>query len=272
MDLKSSSHRVTEHSKADPEATPRFQTRHDNYEIQGQQVRLPVDVRDATTAVTFYLVSATAAQRLIDSAGLRVATVLPGRTICSIGSVDYRDNDLGRYHEIAVTFFVREPGARLLPFVGTLLGLLRRSVAAYIKYLPVDAEFTCEVGQRIWGFPKFMSEIVITADRNRQTSTLTVEGQHVLTQTVTTGGSRAMPERQQVSYALRDGVLYRTRASMRGSGMGVHLGGAPLQLGTHPVADELRTLGLPKRPLASATIKHMSATFYTPEARSVVRR
>ena len=44
--------------------------------------------------------------------------------------------------------------------------------------------------------------------------------------------------------------------------MGARLGGATLQLGTHPIADELRALGLPKRPLASTTIAHMSATFY----------
>ncbi|MDP9236782.1 MAG: acetoacetate decarboxylase family protein [Chloroflexota bacterium] len=242
------------------------------YEIQGQAIRLPVEVRDATTAVAFYLVSAGAAQALIDPSGLRVAMILPGRTVCSIGSVDYRDNDLGRYHEIAIAFFVREPNARTLPFVGTLLGLLRGSLAAYIKYLPVDAEFTCEAGQRIWGFPKFMSEIAITATGDRQSSMLTVEGKHVLTPTVATGGSRAMPARDQISYALRDGVLYRTRASMRGGSIGIHLRGAPLQLGTHPVADELRTLGLPKRPLASMTIDHMSATFYAPEARSPVVR
>ena len=48
-----------------------------------------------STAVAFYLVPAAAAQRLVDPTGLRVATVLPGRTLCTIGSVDYRDNDLG---------------------------------------------------------------------------------------------------------------------------------------------------------------------------------
>lgn len=240
-----------------------------SYRIQGREVRLPVEVRDATTAVAFYLVSSAAAQRLVDATGLRVATVLPGRTLCTIGSVDYHDNDLGQYHEIAITFFVRERGARALPFAGTMLGLVRGSLPTYIHHLPVDGTFTCEAGQTIWGFPKFMSEIAITSSGNSQTSVLTVDGQHVLTQTVRAGGARTMPARDQISYALRGGVRYRTRAAMRGTGMGARLGGATLELGTHPIADELRTLGLPKRALASTTIAHMSATFYAPETRAV---
>jgi len=242
-----------------------------SYQIQGREVRFPVEVRDASTAVAFYLVSARAAQRLVEPTGLRVATILPGRTLCTIGSVDYRDNDLGTYHEMAITFFVRERGARSLPFAGTLLGLARGTLATYIHHLPVDGAFTCEAGQTIWGFPKFMSEIAITRDGGAETSALSVDGQHVLTQTVRTGGARTMPARDQISYALRDGTLYRTRAVMRGTSMGARLGGATLQLGTHPIADELRALGLPKRPLASTTIAHMSATFYAATT-SEVRR
>ena len=234
------------------------------YNIQGREVRLPVEVRDASTTVAFYLVPAAAAQRLVDPTGLRVATVLPGRTLCTIGSVDYRDNDLGQYHEVAITFFVRQRGARTLPFFGTMLGLVRGTLATYIHHLPVDGEFTCEAGQTIWGFPKFMSQIDITESAGEQRTVLTADGRHVLTQTVRTGGARAMPARDQISYALRNGVLYRTRASMRGTGMGARLRGATLELGDHPIAAELRTLGLPKRALASTSIQHMAATFDAP--------
>jgi len=179
------------------------------------------------------------------------------------------DNDLGAYHEIAITFFVRERGARALPFAGNMLGLVRGSLPTYIRHLPVDGAFTCEAGQTIWGFPKFMSEITITSSADAQMSVLTADGQHVLTQTVRTGGSRSMPARDQVSYALRGGVLYRTRAVMRGAGMGARLGGATLELGSHPIAEELRTLGLPKRALASTTIAHLSATSCAPQTRAV---
>jgi hypothetical protein len=236
-----------------------------SYVIQGREVRLPVEVRDATAGVAFYLVPADAAQRLIEKSGLRVARVLPGRSICTIGAIEYKDGDLGRYHEIAVTFFVHERTARVVPFVGPLLGLLRGTLGAYIHQLPVDGEFTCEAGQTIWGFPKFMAEISIARDGERDTSVLRVDGEHVLTQTVRSGGTRTMGNRAQVSYAYRDGVLYRTPSVMGGEEMGARPGGATLELGAHPIADELRSLGLPKRALFSTHIGRMRAVFYSPE-------
>lgn len=233
--------------------------------IQGREVRLPVEVRDATAAVAFYLVSATAAQRLIDASGLRVAQALPGRAICTIGTMSYKDGDLGRYHEIAVTFFVRERGARTVPIAGTLLGLLRGTLGAYIHQLPVDGEFTCEAGQTIWGFPKFMAEISLAREGGTETSVLRADGQHVLTQAVRAATGRSLGSRKQVSYAWRDGVLYRTPSVMSGEGVGARLGGATLELGTHPMADELRSLGLPKRALFSTYIGRMRAVFSAAE-------
>jgi len=236
-------------------------------------VRLPVEVRDATAAVAFYLVSAAAAQRLIDASGLRIAQTLPGRAICTIGAMNYKDGDLGQYHEVAVSFFVRERGARTVPIGGTLLGLVRGTLGAYIHQLPVDGEFTCEAGQTIWGFPKFMAGISLAREGDAETSVLTIDGKHVLTQRVRAGPSpepgrregRSLGSRRQVSYAWRDGVLYRTPSVMSGEGVAARLGGATLELGTHPMAEELRSLGLPKRALFSTYIGRMRAVFSAAE-------
>jgi hypothetical protein len=241
-------------------STPEVQT----HTILGREVRMPVEVRDASAAVAYYLVPAKAAQALIEPSGLRVAKVLPGRALCTIGTIDYRDNDLGQYHEVAITFFVHEPGARALPVVGAAAAMLRGALPVYIHKLPVDAEFSCEAGSGIWGFPKFMSRIEISREDGIETSVLTVEGSHVLTQRVKLGGRRAFGQRPQASFALRDGFLYRTPSMMSGERVGFRLGGARIELGDHSIADELRTLGLPKKPLFSTTIGRMRGQFEAP--------
>jgi len=238
-----------------------LESQREAYSILGREVRLPVEVRDASAAVAYYLVPANAAQRLIAPSGLRVARVLPGHTLCTIGVMEYRDGDLGQYREIAVAFFVDAPGSRSLPFIGAALGLLRGSASAYIHQLPVDREFSCEAGRTIWGFPKFVTQITLSTSDGSQTAALKADGEDVLSQTVRTGGRRAFGKRPQVSYAYRDGVLYRTPSVMGGEGVGARLGGAHLKLGTHPLADELRTLGLPKRPVFSTWIQTMTASF-----------
>lgn len=231
------------------------------YMIQGREVLLPVEVRDATAGVASYLVPARAAQRLIEHTGLRIAQVLPGRGVCTIGTMEYRDGDLGRYHEVSISFFVRERGDRGVPFVSELRGLTRGTLGAYIHQLPVDGEFTCEAGQTIWGYPKFMAEISIARAGDVETSTLRADGEHVLTQTVRMGGGRSFEGRAQVSYAYREGALYRTPSVMHGDSIGARMGGATLELGTHRIAQELRSLGLPKGALFSMHMGRMRATF-----------
>jgi len=178
----------------------------------------------------------------------------------------HHDGDLGPYREMAVTFFVREPGVRSVPLLGAALGLLRGNLGAYIHQLPVDGEFTCEAGRVIWGFPKFVAEIAIFTGSDEQTSVLTVGGRHVLTHTVRTGGGRSFSNRRQASYAYRNGVVYRTPSVMSGAGVGARLGGGRVELGTHPLAHELRTLGLPKKALFSTFVARMTGAFYAAEA------
>lgn len=225
-------------------------------------MRLPVEVRDATAAVAYYAVPVAAAQRLVDPTGLRVDAILPGRTLVTIGAMDYREGDLGPYHEISVSFFVRERDQGVLPLVGGVLGLLRGGLGAYIHSLPVDGDFSREAGLEIWGFPKFLAEIELSDEGGSLRATLRHEGRRVLTQTVRSGGGRSIGERDQLSYALRDGVVYRTPATMGGERVGFRLGGGALELGDHPFADELRGLGLPKKPLFTTWIGRMTGRFF----------
>ncbi len=48
---------------------------------------------------------------------------------------------------------------------------------------------------------------------------------------------------------------------MNPAGMRTRIGGATLRLGTHPIADELRSLGLPRRALVSSSIGNLAMTF-----------
>ena len=237
----------------------------ETYTILDRTITLPNVVRDATAAVAFYLVSASAAQKLIAESGLKVAQILPGRTLCTIGAINYKDSDLDGYHELALTFFVHEPSSRPLPLISAALGMVRGSLSAYVHWLPVDGELTCEAGRRIWGFPKFVTQIDIETEGDIERSTLTVDGQLVLTQTVKMGGSRSFTDRKQIAYSLLEGVVSRIPSDMSAEDLGARMGGATLELGPHPMADELRSLGLPKKALFTTYMGKMSGRFYAAE-------
>ena len=80
------------------------------YTSRGREVRLPGQVRHATAGSASFLVPAAAARRLLPGPEIEIAELLPGRGVCSIAVIDYKDNDLGDYNEVSIAFFVRPRG------------------------------------------------------------------------------------------------------------------------------------------------------------------
>src|SRR6185503_134912 len=96
------------------------------YVFQGREVTMPVVVRDAASMAATYLVSASAARKLLPGPDLDVVEVFPGQALFSIAVIEYVDNDLGDYHEVSLAFFVRERGqGPLVPYLGDVVEFFR---------------------------------------------------------------------------------------------------------------------------------------------------
>jgi hypothetical protein len=235
------------------------------YVVHGKSISLPVTVRDATSISAVYIVPTAAARRLVTHPALQLYEIAPGRAVCVLAAVEYRDNDLGPYNEFAVNFFVRHGRRRPVPLFGLLSAFARHAVGAYVHWLPVTTQFSRDAGHDIWGFPKTVEDIAFRDVGAGRACSVVSHGQHVVTLAVRRGGRRRMPELPQDSFASRDGELLRTPAAMSGQGVGLRLGGATLTLGDHPRANELRSLGLPKAAVVSTWTERLQARFGAPE-------
>jgi hypothetical protein len=137
-------------------------------------------------------------------------------------------------------------------------------VATYIWKLPVTQSFTRDAGAGIWGFPKTIDVIDITDEGGRRRARLDMDGRHVLTFTTPATGTRTVPDMETLTYSWVGGRLHRTRFTMGATEAGFAPGGATLALGDHPIADDLRRLGLPRRALMTAWMGHVRARFESP--------
>ena len=214
-----------------------------SFEIQGRTVTLPVEVRRARTWAAQFLVDAEPVSLLLPP-GLSAVKVA-GRAMAIIAVARYEDGDLDRYNEVGVAFLVRAAA--------------RKGIGVYIHHLPVTQEFTLEAGRTIWGYPKFMAEIDIVEHPGGARVLLASDGEEIL-QLDLRHGWVSMPSRAIPTYTYTDGVLRETKWTTSGRARG-RLGGGRLELGTHPIAKELRGLGLPKKPIAVQTVPEMRATF-----------
>ncbi|MGH9079591.1 MAG: acetoacetate decarboxylase family protein, partial [Acidimicrobiales bacterium] len=235
--------------------------------VLGRRICAPVEVRRAAQWSVQYLVPVAAAQRIVSPTGLEVTVPVPGRALMALAVCRYDDTDLDPYHEVAVSFVVRRhdapaaaSGARRLRELAT------GAIGVYIHQLPVDQEFSCAAGRDIWGFPKWVGSIEIDEPVTRATGSGTgmsarlVDGDtHVLTLSVAAGGRLRLPAQAPPTYSFADGVLRRTTWTIEVEATNGRIGGARLTLGDHPVADELRSLGLPRRALFSSSAGQMRA-------------
>jgi hypothetical protein len=233
----------------------------DAFVFEGRRVTLPVQVREAANWSAQYLVPRPAAQRIIADTGLEVAEPFPGRALLALAFVRYEDTDLDRYHEVAVSFVVRRHDATPARRAARLREVPARRCGVYIHQLPVDQTFTMAAGAGIWGYPKFLAAIDIDEDERSATCRLEHDNEHILSLRVASGGPLRLPTPAMPTYTWRQGVLRMTEWTTGGTGLGGHIGGAHLTLGRHPIAEELRSLGLPRRAAVSASVAHVTATF-----------
>lgn len=220
--------------------------------VLGREVAIPVEIRSARSWFASFAVPRAAAARIVAPAGLEPVHLPGGRSMLSLAFIRYIDGDLDPYNEVAVAFLVTDPAGG-------------KGKGAYIHRLPVNQEFTCAAGREIWGFPKFVTPIEIDEAARSDDAVLIVDGQMALTMTLRRGVPAPMRSTALDAFSFHEGVLRRTRWELRGSGSRMRPGGARVDLGAGEIAEELRSLGLPKRALMSGCIGDVQMTFQAAE-------
>lgn len=233
----------------------------ETYTIDGKTLTMPVAVRRARNWVGNYIVSAPAAQRLIASTGLEVAEPRPEKALLTVGVVEYDDTDLGAYHEFMVAVIVRRHDAR--PATPRQRGAEVRKgrVGVYIHHLPVDDRFSMDAGRGIWGYPKTLAEFERRTDGRATVWMLRQDGADAVSMRFRPGWFPMPRQPAPPTYTLMDGVLRLTPWNSSPRGMRGRPRGVDITLGSGPIADDLRSVGLPKKALLSLHVPEMRATF-----------
>ena len=219
-------------------------------EVQGRTITFPMEVEALHAATVLYSVPAAAATGLLPGDAFEVVEVAPGTAQLVIAACDYVRNPWGDYDELNLGFLARPVGAGA------------DVVGSFVYRMPVNQAFTCEAGNRVMGFPKTVEDLAVTYTDATASFRLAMGGQHVLTLTVPRAAPTGDPSRvEATSYSYLDGVPYGTDLSMdMGTGL-VDPADVQLDLGDSPVADELRSLGLPCAPDFATWGEGLSATF-----------
>ena len=224
--------------------------------VAGTVLTMPIRVHKADVHSAMFTVDADAAQRLIDYSGLRVFEIRAGRAVVNLLLTRFIECDLGQYNEFSFCVMVQPPGSDVRGLRGF------GDAGTFVHRMAVDGAFTLEAGRQIWGYPKIMADFTVR-DGNPFGFDVSVDGSRVVEMTIGRGLGVPMPSRPQslLTYTSLDGTTRETAAEQLTSGMHARIGGATVELGDHPYAKELASLGLPKKAFACMSIANADMTF-----------
>ncbi len=236
------------------------------FDIEGRSLGYPTQFRDGSSAGGLFVVKSRVANELIGESGFEVAEIAPGRAILALTCVHYTDTDCGAYEEIAQAFFVERVGRRRgIPYLRTWSDLLRGRVTSYTWKLQVTTTLSQYAGLRMWGFPKTLEEIALDLSGGRARFSLRMGGQEVLSYTIRAEGKRQPAPLTSPVYSVFEGAQHVSHLTQRYRDSGYSLGGGRLELGDHPLANQLRALGLRRRPLLATWNGHLAFSMTAPE-------
>ncbi len=213
----------------------------------GLRIELPVRYYDWSAIMAHFPVPAAAVRRLLPTDRLKPAQLTPGTAILSMVAMEYRQiADVAPYNEFGIMVPVLYEPTVNIPGLPLLFPRWFRRFGLYVHHLPVTTQDAYDFGVEIWGYPKIVAEIRFEAAGPARRCRLRDEGKEIMTLEVKKLATRAR-QMNFYSYTVKDGQLLRTLIQTQGLfGLVRFRGGASYTLGDHPIAEELRALGMGK--------------------------
>lgn len=212
----------------------------------GHTVELPLDCEFTAAGGLFPASARTLSARLPDR--LSPIRVAPRTGAVAFVSIEYHYvGGLDPYDEFAVIVPVVADARTDLPGAQ----LFGADVGGYVHYLPVTTEASVALGTELWGYPKELADVTVEDRDGVRRATVSLDGEAVVTLDVPKArpklGSRELTAH---SYTEMGEGLVRTQADLAGKFAIRPLSQrATVSFGDHERADELRQLGLRRRPL-----------------------
>ncbi len=220
--------------------------------IDGVSIDFPMVVDEMHQLTLTYTVPLAAAQALLPGEAFEVMEVAPGSAMLIVALVDYVKNPWGDYNEIN------------LGLLSHPVGQPERS-GAFVWRMPVDQEFTKQAGNEVLGLPKTVEELAYEYTDDTVTVHLARDGAEAMTVRFPRQlGDDPATVTEAVTWSYIEGKPSELPLVIEVGSAMIDPALIEVSLGAGPIADELRSLGLPKPPDLAMYGEGLSGTFQLP--------
>jgi len=237
----------------------------EEYDFKG-----PLLYRDFRDLIAVYPARLSEIRKLVPDKRLSPVQVVPGVGAVILSALEYHDTDIGPYNEFSFGIMVNSPQFLALPGYNMLRQQLQLYNHVYIHRLPVTTRIAL-VGGLLFGFPKFIASIDFDETdqwlscevREKNDLLLRLKGRKIPT--------TRSDEMRMFAYVYLNGQpqCLEFRMNVREYGMSMKRSDAELELGTHPVAGELKNVLLSTKPLMYMCATRVQGMLFGPEGFSI---
>ncbi|RJQ75043.1 MAG: hypothetical protein C4519_16280 [Desulfobacteraceae bacterium] len=220
------------------------------FNLRGMQGMLPTFYYDTTSLTAVYTASTRQVKQRLPLALMNPIELLPGRCLVAFTAFEYRRTDIDPYNEFSIAFLTTFR-RRQIPLVTAAVQLLARKLSAFVWKLPVTTEIARTGGVEMFGYPKFIADIDFHREEDQIICRLAEKQQAILT----LKGKILPTKRRKISrvqtYSVIGDIPLVANVVFNPLEMAVSSSrrAATLEIGSvHPIASELRALGLSKSP------------------------
>ena len=211
-----------------------------------RSILFPVFYYDVTTLTAQFIAPLKTIHELLPSPRLHPLLITPWHCVVSISAFEYRDSDIGAYHEVSISIPVVLDKPSPL-FIGTL-NQVPEVLKVYVHHLPVTTEIACSAGVELAGYPKFVADIAFEREANWVRCEVWEGGKHILTLTGREGKLKSAPRSRMQPITTREGYLLRSEFVVSERNQFSSAGGKDVhfKLGDHKIAQEMKKWNLGK--------------------------
>lgn len=236
----------------------------------GSHVDMPLLTKSARSFAAVFGISYARAAALMPTSAVRPIVTIPGRSLAVVQVMEYLEKSIQPYREFTISIPVRRDSSVPIP-VYDLVQWARSRSGIYITHIGVDNQEAKIVGREVLGFPKVIADIELVSNADEHIAEVNIDGDSVLTLAVNRAAKRGAPTQRQLDFYCHslspiDNRLFHIpyqSESLAAFTAGRHAG--RLHLGTHPIAQEIRDLGIADAPRFSLDITQYALVSNLPD-------
>lgn len=199
----------------------------------------------------YFSAEAQKVKSMIPSDNLHPVLLPNRRAVVAVGAFNYLETSIGPYGEVIVGIPVVH-GKKPYPVAPAMLESRYPGFGVLVAHLPVTTQTARDAGRGEWGYTKFVADMHFSITPEFQECVMSENGESILRLRVSRKGFFMTDRKPIVTYSVKDGKLVKTTIPQKGSfRQSLIAGGSFLKLGSHPVSESIRQMGLSEQPMLS---------------------